>query len=1253
MTCKVAYSTFLVAIFLVLNPSLGWILSKQVRCGQRLIAWENRNSALSAKKPSGTKGSKFYIPTEQIEELREAVDLVSVIESYNLPQFKRNGDRATCLCPFHDDHNPSMSIDGSRGIYKCFSCGAGGNVYNFVQEYAKLDGEEISFPRAVQMIKENFAPAGVGPSLDFKVNYSKDSEYDRAQQAKKERLVQTNLAAAAYFEKSLVSMAGAGKARAYLRGRKLNPTTIRAFSIGYAPDCYFQRKGGGPRSWGEGSLVNYLKEQNFTAQDIFDAGLATKTNAKAKRKQNTDRINQTEDIQYSNIMDRFRGRIIVPIFDAAGKSVIGFGGRILDSMETNKEFKAAKYLNSPESLIFKKQEVLFGQHMAQKSVRFWANKAADDASHPVLIVEGYMDAIALWQAGIREGVASMGTSLTAKQLNAVAALAGRKNGHVVLCLDNDDAGLTAIERLCSARTLHDLTERYPLEIRVASLPAGIKDPAEFIEDFAGEENVVEAFRTDIIAGAIEWSDWYIKRVLASYDQASPRGTTGSFGDVFERVATFLANYQNAADRTKQACEVAGHLGSIIAKSDNNTQVSNAVLIQLESDLVEKAASIAHSKSAISGTQTLSSVGKSALETELSELPYDDENLGVDERSKLSTKALRQREEVGDGRLEQFGVGSINKVAKNKEGSLPRGSRFKMKRASERVPDFTPHFKGFDFLSENDEKWLGLTDEKGRIKNYLLPKGSFNMFGEINEFGQKKPIYFNSNDYHGNEFLTTEAMLAGYKSDNAKRDPEIFKKGIASLLERDAAEVCMDAEDSLLHMLLLYAPARKAVKTILDISHAAQSAEALEWSSSAKQWLFHVLVEEESSIPTHINGPSDKEELFTHLRRCITSPDVSSGSNSSNLKEAIEIESAKAVQDQLVELSREGLTETAVEMSNRSFSIEVTNHSNDFDIPMGITSMRVGIETPKPEEINFIFDPKFDPPSDLVSVEKNDDEMLQLSAQQLYSSLLLASTRRKLSFLQSNLTSALNLLYEAANETNCSDEDVDVLLPVGSSTGAGEESIQIVNETVRVKEMKELCGILASKIGEETQAISRISESNNRLSQRLTDHALSKQIEDGEISSHHYESLKGRLDEHMLEIAEWSVPEVQDEPGDEEPYEDMLERAQLDWGKLYDDDYMWSLKDAREAPLVQNPATIDLEEAPEPAYEEPLEEFDARIDKTWGWLDDRDDVNRDDDAADESRPYTFDQGKWDDLLHNNSGSEDDDDESSKRDEDSSQ
>lgn len=287
------------------------------------------------------------------------------------------------------------------------------------------------------------------------------------------------------------------------------------------------------------------------------------------------------------------------------------------------------------------------------------------------------------------------------------------SGHVVLCLDNDDAGLNAIERLCSGKVLHDLTERHLLEIRVASLPAGVKDPAEFIEHFPEEENVENLFRTEVIAEAVEWSDWYVKRVLKSYNPDSSRGTFGSFGDVFQRVASFLANYKNPADRTKQACEVARYLGSIIAKSDNKTQVSNAVLIQLETDLVEKAAAIADSKAAISNRQSLSSVGKRAIESQLFDVTHEDDNLGVDERSKLSSEALRQIGDMKEGRQEQFGARSIYKDDEEKE-SFARGFRFKIPRAPKSVPDFTPHFKGFDF-DENDEKWLGLFDEKVRLK----------------------------------------------------------------------------------------------------------------------------------------------------------------------------------------------------------------------------------------------------------------------------------------------------------------------------------------------------------------------------------------------------------------------------------------------------------------------------------------------------------------------------------------------------------
>lgn len=403
-----------------------------------------------------SQGPGYFIPTDQIDKLKQSVDLVSVIESYNLPKFRSNGDRATCICPFHDDNNPSLSIDGTRGIYKCFSCGAGGNVYNFVREYSKLEGEEMSFYRAVKLVNDRYANGFSLNLADTSFRKStKSMEAYKIQEAKKQRIFLANFAAAGFFEESLVSLREAGAARSHLRARGMNPNTVRAFAVGFAPDCYFQRKSYGPKGWGEGSLVNYLKHMNFTAQEIFDAGLATRTKAKTKQQttlsdsssNKTGKMNgdaavfgivvalnahvglllADSEIYYSNLMDRFRGRIVIPIFDATGKNVLGFGGRILKNDEGNSEFKAAKYLNSPESLVFKKQNILYGQHMAKKSLRYWADQG-NDASRPVVIVEGYMDAIALWQAGIREAVASMGTALTSNQLEAAAAIAGRRNG---------------------------------------------------------------------------------------------------------------------------------------------------------------------------------------------------------------------------------------------------------------------------------------------------------------------------------------------------------------------------------------------------------------------------------------------------------------------------------------------------------------------------------------------------------------------------------------------------------------------------------------------------------------------------------------------------------------------------------------------------------------------------------------------------------------------------------------------------------
>jgi len=270
----------------------------------------------------------------------------------------------------------------------------------------------------------------------------------------RERILLANFHAAAYFEECLFGLPSAGIARTHLRSRGIHPSTVKAFAIGFAPESYFFTDGQRQqqsRPWGEGSVVHRLRDKGFTPTEILDAGLAILTK-KGKQRQEQERFaednhgekksnNEKDDNNnsnintrdFSNLMDRFRGRLIVPIFDATGTQVLGFGGRILQtSGQISSDYKAAKYLNSPESLVFRKKELLFGRHMVKfVAKRKLIGKDSLDGSktarattrRSLIVVEGYMDAIAMWQAGIEETVASMGTALSQEQLLAAASTA--------------------------------------------------------------------------------------------------------------------------------------------------------------------------------------------------------------------------------------------------------------------------------------------------------------------------------------------------------------------------------------------------------------------------------------------------------------------------------------------------------------------------------------------------------------------------------------------------------------------------------------------------------------------------------------------------------------------------------------------------------------------------------------------------------------------------------------------------------------
>lgn len=323
-------------------------------------------------------------------------------------------------------------------------------MFNFIREYDyienKRSGEDkMGYMQAVEYAAREFGDSRLVSGWNFgrssdAAMYEGMSEEAKEKmierQRKKERIRQANTAAAAFYTKCLVTLSTAGKARAHLRSRNISPESVREFALGYAPDCYYGDEASSGAPWGEGSLVSYLAKMEFTPDEIVEAGLATRT--KAKKFQSEDIDQQQSDNadavnDYSSLMDRFRSRLIVPILDDSGQHVIAFGGRHLESVSTSDDAKSenftpAKYINSPESLVFTKKNVLFNKCKANEALNA---KSSESDSSPsltfaapksVVIVEGYFDAIALSNVGVKNVVASMGTALPPEQLQMAAEM---------------------------------------------------------------------------------------------------------------------------------------------------------------------------------------------------------------------------------------------------------------------------------------------------------------------------------------------------------------------------------------------------------------------------------------------------------------------------------------------------------------------------------------------------------------------------------------------------------------------------------------------------------------------------------------------------------------------------------------------------------------------------------------------------------------------------------------------------------------
>ena len=371
-------------------------------------------------------------PASFIDELVARNPIEDVVgQRVNL---KRSGSNLFGLCPFHGEKTASFSVNPDKGIYYCFGCHKGGGVINF-----QMEVEGLSYPDAVRALAKR-----VGMEVP------EDEQYQSRYRAQ-ERLWALHKEAARFFHSQLYAPVGKA-ALEYALGRGMSKAILTTFGVGYAPD-----------SWD--SMVKAMKAKGYTEQELKDSGLVT--------------VSQKN----GNLFDRFRDRLMFPIIDVRG-NVIGFGGRIIKNDQDT-----AKYLNSPETLIFNKRKNLFGLNLAKKSKQGY-----------LILVEGNIDVVALHQYGFDNAIASLGTSLTEEQ----AALMTRYADQIVLIYDGDKAGQNATQRAIP------ILEKAGLQVKVLQIKDA-KDPDEYLKKFGADK-----FKL-LLEGSSNRVEYQLNAIRSKYD----------------------------------------------------------------------------------------------------------------------------------------------------------------------------------------------------------------------------------------------------------------------------------------------------------------------------------------------------------------------------------------------------------------------------------------------------------------------------------------------------------------------------------------------------------------------------------------------------------------------------------------------------------------------------------------------------------------------------------------------------------------
>ena len=393
---------------------------------------------------------------EFVEKVRERSDIHSVISRY--VSLNQRGGKYWGLCPFHNEKTPSFSVDAAKGLFYCFGCHTGGNVFKFLSLI-----ENISYYEAIKLQAER---------LGIPLPTKKLSPEEERRRREEKILLKCNTLAQEFYHECLIKTARGEVGRKYLAGRGITPETIETFKLGFAPD-------------GWDILLKNLTRQGFSAEQLEKIGLV-------KRRSDN-----------SGFYDRFRSRVMIPINDIFGHTV-GFGGRILVADDNS-----PKYLNSPESALFSKRNLLFGLDKAHLSI---------SSAGFAIVVEGYMDAISLVAAGVKNVVATLGTAFTPEHAKLILRYARK----IIFCYDSDEAGQRATMRALP------IVQAVGAEVFIVKVPEG-KDPDEFVRNRG--KTAFDA----LIKNALSLIDYQIDYVLAHVDTSTAPGKIRALQEILNRL----------------------------------------------------------------------------------------------------------------------------------------------------------------------------------------------------------------------------------------------------------------------------------------------------------------------------------------------------------------------------------------------------------------------------------------------------------------------------------------------------------------------------------------------------------------------------------------------------------------------------------------------------------------------------------------------------------------------------------------------